>query len=414
MNKRLIWYAFVATLQGTQVACGVQEPIDTLSTASDELAAKCASVDPTGGLGSFQDFELVVDPSDPASQILFTAASGSNVIVARFDPFSGLATTAASVVATNFGGTAFLNGPEWARNPFGALGILYAGKSAAGVHDGVHAAWRAPQTTSWNTFNIDINGVPFPALTAPKLPASRPGTYPTGSPPFGRTTLGEFQPGNFTFQSAQVGSYGSLYYGKTTDLSAYARAMGWGLVGATAAHPTLDGYVFLSSCANSVCNLRQLQVDGFGGVMPGTVSVAAPNVNVPFNYDALVTAVHPSNKAVIVYAWAGTNIDVFEQPNFTQPLVKIATVAAGTGSQIHYRVVAGRNELVLHYLDKSTAATNGSYTSTLRLVNGAWVATPGKKISSAAGGSEFLYVPTVNRYALYSTSSTFQRCWVTP
>lgn len=385
-------------------ACVVSTVPIVLATDAVTAApsSNCTIADPSGVLASVGgDFEIAVDPQDPAGNAIFVAnlASGaSSVVAARINGVSGqVVNQTLTPIANNFLGQTKIQGPEFVQRPTGELGVLYAGPG------GVHAVFRSRIPAAWNDLVYDVTGAPTGG-SPPVLPASSDGAYPKGPLPLGQNTYGQWRG---TCQGICYGSFGSNV---TTDVVAVLTPQGF--TAASGAQSPRDGYVFLGLCdANDACGIYEAQIDNAGGFTEGSFQLLAEVNDAPAQ---LAAARHPVTGATVLFSDGGSRtIDVWQQPAGGGPLSLVAHVSANKHE--HFRAETSATQVVLHYLSAALLA-DGSFTIPVSANGTSLVAGASKKISSYGHGAEFLWLPAANKWALLyrGSGNVPTRCWVTP
>jgi hypothetical protein len=293
--------------------------LSTATTALAQANPTCINGDPSSVLAGINgDFEVQVDPQDPARNVIYTsnvATGASSVVVARIDGLSGQVVPGSlHVIANNYQGVTLINGPEFVQPPGGELGILYAGP------EGVHGAFRPLNTQVWYNFFFNLTGVPTNGSPS-KLPTSI-GAYPWPPIPLGQRTYGQYF-GNCSDNGPHVDwCYGALGFGVSTDVGAVLKPEGFS-VSYTVQSPR-DGYIFISACQDSNCGLFEGKIDNAGGLVLTTVSALTQQA--PVNVAA---ARHPVTGTTVVFSDHGSSlIDVWEQPASGGALKLIRSVPA--------------------------------------------------------------------------------------
>jgi hypothetical protein len=151
------------------------------AVTSDDSSSDCVDADPSSVLAGIQgDFELNVDPQDPAGNLIYISNVSnaqvfgpSSIVAARVDGVTGIVVPGSLItIANNFFGEAKANGPEFVELPTGELGVLYGGQG------GVHGVFRSATPTTWNGFGFDVYGTPIPPLQPPALFQHEPRSLP--------------------------------------------------------------------------------------------------------------------------------------------------------------------------------------------------------------------------------------------
>jgi hypothetical protein len=353
-------------------------------------------------LGKFGDFEITVDPTDPASNLLIVGNIGENlagtpIIVAQLDGYTGKLLAGPTVIAEDFTGIKIINGPEFAFSEYQNLGVLYAGPY------GVHAAWRFGG--SWDEFHYDVWGNTFPG-SPPPLPGTEPGRYPQGAPPFGVRTVAEFF-GRFNNQCPGR-CYGLLFDSVYTTLSTSLIPLGLEQ-GQSTLHPTADGYVIFSACEllSGACAVYEIAIDGSGGVLESTLQrLVEPDHRFRDMVDILAT-VHPSSKNIVVYGLSSDGFVILESSAAHVPLTLSRLFTDLPDEPIHMRITESPKALYLHFIDRR-GLDQGSYVSRYRKSPQA-----PKFISLRGTGAELVFMSAASRLALfYKEKKNFVRCWV--
>lgn len=384
-------------------ACVVSTVPIVLATDAVTAApsSDCSSADPKKVLTSVGgDFEIKADPQDSAGNLIFiaNAANGaSSVVAVRLNATSGQAVAGTrTTIANNFVGQSAINGPEFVQKPSGALGVLYAGDG------GVHAVFRGDIAGAWNDFRYNADATPTGGSPA-SLAATTDGNYP-GFQLAGLYTYSFFQ-GSCTSRCAA-----DFRFGTYTDFELVLNSLG--LTGSGAAPSPRDGYGFLTACdANANCGIYEAQIDGAGGFASGTFQLLAPTATAR---KAMASVRHPLTGTTVLFTEASSSaIDVWEQPAAGGPLTLIAEVPSVNGS--HYTALRGVDKVVLHYYGGGILK-NGSYTLPVTASGTTLVAGTSKLVSSQDAGSELVWLPAVDKWALYyrSSNNTMMRCWITP
>ena len=377
-----------------------------LSTATSSLAQvnpDCINADPSSVLAGINgDFELLVDPQDPAQNVIYISNVGSgasSVVVAHINGLSGQVVPGSlHVIADNYQGNTRINGPEFVQTPGGELGILYSGPG------GVHGAFRRSNAQVWYNFSFDLTGAPTNGSPS-KLPTSI-GAYPWPPIPLGQHTYGQYF-GNCSDNGAQPVDwcYGALGFGVSTDVGAVLKPQGFS-ISYTVQSPR-DGYIFISACQDSNCGLFEGKINNAGGLVLTTVSALTQQAPV-----WVAAARHPVTGTTVLFSDHGSNlIDVWEQPARGGALKKICSVPAVTGSY-HYTTKSDTTQVVLHYYGPQKGI-GGSYTIAVTASGRTLIAGNSKKISVFSNGTELIWLPAATAWAFYSYSP-FERCWVTP
>ena len=380
--------------------------------------SKCVDADPTLTLAGIKgDWELSVDPQDPAGGMIFASnvvfGEPSSVVVARLDGKTGMVEPSSlTQIATNFfvkqPKTNGRNGPEFAFTPQGNFGFLYAS------NDGVHGAFRSAVPAAWNDFKFDANGVRFRG-NPPALPATDDGAInaPSPSPPLQASTYGEFG-------GTCVGMcFGALGFGATTSVNTVALAQ-YGVTVTESTQSVNDGYVFFSGCDGSgFCGIYEGLIDNAGGFVPGTVHAVAQTSGSAAQQTDLVASRHPVTGTTILFSGDGQWVYVWEQHNAGDPLTLMGwtAIVEGDPSQhlgLHFRAEASNTQVVLNYLIDSGASA-GSYTVPVSENAGALVVGPSKLVGADWQLSEVDWLPAANKWAFFHFNhGRFIRCWIRP
>ena len=371
----------------------------------------CSAIDPTGVLaGITGDWQTSPDPDDPQGHVIFESnttgnvLATQNVVVAQIDGVTGMVVPGTlTVIADNFYGNSYINGPEWFRSPQGNLAVAYPGV------DGIYMAFRAEPPQSWSAFSYDYTGAPTNG-SPPPLPNTLPGTYITPPPR---------PPAEEAIYSSFGGDCNSLCYanyqgGPVTDVS---RVLGpQGYTAKFAAVAAWDGYIYYSACKTTGggCGLFIAALDGQGGLSGQTLLVSTGNQTLP----QIAAYRHPVTGTPVVFTPASpTTITVWTHAAPTAPLVQLATVPAALG-QSHYRVAASTTQVVLNFFVQNPGPnfTLGSYTIAVSAVNGVLSAAPANLISPYSSGSELTWYQAAGKWRIVyrRKSDNYVGCWVTP
>jgi hypothetical protein len=365
--------------------------------------SNCTNGDPSAVLAGIDgDFELAVDPQDPAQNVIYISnvvSGASSVVVARIDAQSGeVVSGSLHTIANNFNGNSIINGPEFVMQPGGQLGVIYAGPQ------GVHGVFRPAHPKAWYQFAFDVDGVPTNGAP-PALPTSI-GAYPMSSNPLGHNTYGQGLGSCSAAGEVSTDScYAALAFGSATNVDAVMAAQGF-TVQDTVQSPR-DGHLFISACGASSCGLYEAVIDNAGGFASG-VSQLAQTSQAPAN---IAAGRHPVTGTIVVFSQHGTTaIDVWEQSATGGPLTLIGTVPTSTDSH-HYTTGSDASQLVLHYYGPQRGK-GGSFTIAVTASGKTLVAGSSKLISPYNNGSELLWLPAADQWAFYDHG--MNRCWVTP
>ena len=356
------------------------------------------------------DFEIIVDPDDPAQNLLLVAntpsATGQDVVIARLDGATGaLLPDGLETIATNFEGSGAINGPEFAMQPSSSpssLGVLFAGNG------GVRAAWRSPGAVDearWRDFTVDVFGNSFSADQPPLLPSTEPNTYPAGSPPFHVSSYPSFN------GACTEGCLAYFGYGSATNISQLAQSLQVEVFGA-APHPVQSGGFFLSARnkGSSKCGLYSGQIDGSGGLVAGSFLKLA-SISSSRGNENLIAQVHPATGTILLFRSNGAKIELWHQSSPGAPLTFLSSVSHRSSKFGHFRADASTDQLVLNYTQASGAA-KGTYTL---VVNANLSPSRVKRLTTQSHGVELLYLPRAGQWATFTRSgSNFRRCWVVP
>ena len=388
--------------------------------ASSSISAEnCEAVLQIAGEPSakrFGDIEITADPEDPLDNLLFVVnigedqENGAKIFVAQLDRLTGLLTEEEpSLIAKNYVGERVINGPEFAYHPDYGTGVLFAGPY------GVHGAWRKRESLSWDAFDSDLYGFPFPKNNPPPLPGTTPLNYPKGSPPFGTTTFIEW-PG--ATGEKKAGNYADLTY---TPLNRAIEDLGYE-ADYTQLHPGEDGYIVFSGCSlprseTSNCGIFEVQIDGAGGLIPDTFLKLTPSNSVAAYSSTdklkIEAGIHPATREFVVFAKQEGKLDIWVADSVHSPASRFGTLNNLPRDASHFMQTSGANELLVHFIVRA-GIRRGSYLISYDGATVTW-----RKISQASAGSELVYFPANNRLALYykkpnptKTRTTLFRCWV--
>ncbi|MBS0562678.1 MAG: hypothetical protein JSR21_21730, partial [Proteobacteria bacterium] len=342
----------------------------TAATKGGSSTGNCTLVDPTNVLaGIAGDFELAADPDDPQGGVIFVSnttgrvLAQQNLVVAKLDGATGnLVPGSLTVVADNFYGNSYINGPEWFRSPQGNLGIIYPGPT------GMTMAMRSATPATWNAFSYDYTGAPSNGSPAP-LPNAIPGAYvmPPNQPPATESYYGEFG-----------GNCGSICYanyqgGTATDIGQVLSTQGYALVQVQPS--TWDGTFYYSACKSSggSCGIWTASIDGNGG-LTSQVQVLRTNNQAARQMAAYV---HPlTGQALLFTNGTATSIAVWTQAAPGAPLTQLAMVPVQPGA-IHFRAVASDTQVVLNFLvEPKRGVASGVYSIAVSAANGTMTAGP--------------------------------------
>jgi hypothetical protein len=408
------WRVLACTLAMIGVGCGTIEGDADVANTQDDLEG-CASADPDSVLVNVSgDFELTVDPNDGASNLIYisnVAWGASSVVAARVNGKTGRVVAGTlTTIAGNFKEDSVINGPEFIQKSTGELGVMYKGLG------GVHAVFRKAEPAAWNAFQFDVSGNPATA-NPPVLPTTSAGDIPGYGMPLQDTYM-QFTDSLYTRPRGRNGHYrtplfGPLDWGTPTNVAEVLH--GYGLNLEVAAQSTRDGYFFFGACdASGACALCEAAWDGEGGFYPGSfqrlasLAGAAPT--------GLVAATHPVTGTTVVFSndSSGGLINVWEQPAQGCALKRIGRVSAPAGT-VHFRAQADQSRVVLHFLVRK-GTLKGSYTVAVSARGSTLVAGPAKQISTAASGSELVWLPAINQWAIFKrvSGNALKRCWVNP
>jgi hypothetical protein len=128
----------------------------------------------------------------------------------------------------------------------------------------------------------------------------------------------------------------------------------------------------------------------------------------------MVAARHPLTGTTVVFSNNDSSaIDVWEQAEPGAPLKLLKRVPASEAT--HFRTLTDGNEVVLNYLVRS-GANAGSYTIPIGAAANGLVVGAGKKVSKHGSGTELVWLPAADKWAVFFRSFTggLQRCWITP
>lgn len=360
-------------------------------------------VDPSGELDKLNgDFEMIVDPQDPNGNLLYTVHGKdglSAVYVARIDGLTGmLIPESTTKIAANYYGERFWNGPEFIQQPNGPLGILYRGPN------GVHGVFRdfSPNDngpTTWNNFAFDVDGDPITGDPQPLL-STTVGRYPGVATPLGLKNYWEFD------TTTGKSFVGPLSGGQNTDLDQTLKAEGLQYSAHTMS--PRDGYVYMSASSSSGgSGIYEAQIDGAGGFTPGSLTKIATTPVVP--YTSIVAQRHPVTGSIVLFTRSKTSqlVSAWEQPSSGGQLTLIDQVM-GNGKIGHFRAEVDQSQVVLHYLVKQNrrgdtdAASSGGYALSVTATDADMlVASDIKKISAVSGSSELVWMPAIDKWALF-------------
>ncbi|MBS0560796.1 MAG: hypothetical protein JSR21_12145 [Proteobacteria bacterium] len=397
------------------LAAGVAAALPALAQTST-----CGTMDPTGVLaGVAGDFELTVDPDDPAGNVLFVSNiqpdffQYQNVVVAQIDATTGQTVPGSlTVVANNFKGNSSRNGPEWVRTPQGQLGAIYTSA------DGVHGVFRAAPPVSWNGFLYDYVGNPTLG-SPPVLPSSLPGFYDglPPKPPQKAATIPMYAPVP-TMNTCTNACYGYYNAGQSTDVTSVLQGQ-YGLwVGGVTQAPW-DSYLYVAACTQRtrICGIYQAQIDGQGG-FASVQSIATADYTLSSGSGLLQMAaeVHPVNGVPVLFTGETPRlISVWTQSAPGAPLTLLTRVAAPPGA-VHYRAYVSDTQVVLNFFVRNGPAL-GQYTLPVS-ANGSSL-TVGKVTQIYANslqGSEIQWYRGAQSWAVSfrGQDGIYRRCWFTP
>ncbi len=376
------------------------------SPAALAIPSGCSNSDPSGVVTSIKgDFELVGDPQDASSSIIYTANSvngAGSVVVARIDGSSGnLIAGSLTTVATNWLGESVINGPEFVQKPDGRVGILYAGPG------GVHGVFRSNPPLAWNDFAFSNSGSPV-GTSAPTLGPTIDGNYAGAGMIFKQNAYFEYP------ASADNAFFGSLTGGSLTNISATMTSAG--LTASTVAHSPRDRYVFMDATSSTLGpGIYEAEIDGSGGFTPSSLIRLTSTRATHLGRDDIRAIRHPVTNDTILFADAGVGgISVYSQAPSGGPLTLLKTVNSATST--HYRTEADMGKVVLHYYIKTgLTSKQGSYTLPVTASGGQLNVGSPKRISPKSNGAELVWFSSTNQWALfYRSTNEFTRCLVTP
>lgn len=359
----------------------------------------------------FGDFELTVDPADPRHNLLLTVNLGEfrgpddspkPIFVVRLSGETGRPIARPTLVATNYAGTNWLNGPEFLYDDETGLGILYQGPG------GVHAAWR-PQGR-WHDFVYDLWGDTFIG-NPPASPGTAPGRTPA-TPPFPTRLYLQFS--DDAADPCSRKCYGLVTDATTTAFDDAVAALGLRPGGAGTSvphpHPLAEDIVLFTACdALDIddCAVYEVAIDGAGGLVE--TSLARLSQRSPELRDArLEGGLHPITGQLIVYTMATSTLAVWKADTPHRPLARVARFYALPDRPAHLRLVTTSDALILHFIDRD-GDDRGSYISR-------YITQPSAPvwISEVASGAELVYMPVADRLALFyqSMQGRMERCWI--
>ena len=399
------------------------------------------------------NFELLEEPNDPR-YLLFTIHNGpdipdgvpplyvpretsdgkpiyNDILVARFNAVDGSLADGPVKVASNYQGVGFVNGPEFTQSD-GRLGVLFAGP------DGVHSVWREVGG-AWNAFTENEDGSPVEPdnigrLMAAPLAVTGPGRFPAGGDGFDHRGDVEFF--GLTLKDAcWEKCYGLLEAtsGTTTDVYQQAIAQGFKQYFYSTPVPDDPQGVIFAACRtmdDASCGLFRAEIDGFGGLSPARQIAQGGPYDI--HQEIVIADVLPlagggqrlvvlaagrvgqASESPIIDVWTCDDSNPFD----CQTMTLQARVPTSLGLN-HFRTVASRNALYLHYLIREDLpdAAKGGYLVEIR-DNGdgtARVIGPARVISKA-GGVELVWASIDNSLRLFFATPTgeFAMCRLDP
>ena len=240
----------------------------------------------------------------------------------------------------------------------------------------------------------------------PALPATSYRMYPGAGMRLGENILPQF---DGSFSSVSLGDMRS---NTMTALAPQTAALGFTVYGA--AFSPRDHYLLFSACdASNACGIYETKIDNSGVFVPNSLTKLA-NSPAATNVENMAAIRHPVTGSTILYANRGT-VDVWEQPAAGGPITLLKQVQAP--SNTHFRVESDNDKVVLHYLVR-TGSGAGTYTLPITAVNGKHVVGTVRKVSAQAAGTELIWLPAVNKWAVYyrdkTASGAMTRCWIEP
>ena len=387
-----------------------------LAWSGPACALDCADADPAGVTASvYGDFELTVDPDDPAQHMIFVdhVENGpSSIVVARMDGSTGqMEPGTLTTIADNFNGNKAINGPEFVMPPLSGLGTLYRNT------DGVHGVFRPVGSKIWNDFRLTIDAQAATA-SPPTLPSTYRQSYDYGGLPLGQNTYTLFQ-GPCTQRC-----FANMRGGVPTDAAAvFARMRLYTPASESLVQGSRDDDILAELCSranatNATCGVYAATIDGVGGFLapPLLLTVLPPFIGGLPRRIPLAVGPHPETKANIVFTVAshesGQAIDVYVQKDDTSPLTLVGSVPASGVD--HFRVVDNGAILVLHYLVRQGNLA-GSYVLSVSYVSGQYRIGGPNRISTVSDGAEVEYLPAARHFGIFTRTSLrpsrIQRCF---
>ncbi|MBS0560795.1 MAG: hypothetical protein JSR21_12140 [Proteobacteria bacterium] len=379
----------------------------------------CVNMDPSSVLaGVSGDFELTVDPDDPAAHVLFVSNlmansfKPQNVVVAQIDGLTGQVVAGSlRTVARNFQGNSNNNGAEWIRTPQGQLGIIYPGAN------GVYGVFRSAPPSVWSDFLYGWDGAPAQGVP-PVLPSSLPGYADAlpPKPPQQEATIPMYSP-IATQKTCSSACYGAYNAGVSTDVTPALLQRGLLVGGVT--QTIWDSWLYVAACTTrtQICGIYQAQIDGNGGF--GTVqSIATVTGIVPQPGGGLLQMVavqHPVSGATLLFSGeTPKQVSVWSHAAQGAPLTLLARVPVPAGA-VHYRAYANDTVALLNFYVRSGAAM-GQYTVTVSADGPSMTVGSATQISNHSPlTTELQWYPAAAKWAvsLQLTDGRYQRCWVT-
>jgi hypothetical protein len=417
LPRGLVRFAAAGLLVAAPGCSDVAEDTSTnaLGEQTSELSSNgCENADPSGQMANVGgDYEIVADPQDPNGSLILAsnrAEGRSGVVVVQIEGQGGkVVPNSLTTVADNYNGTNFYNGPEFVRQPSGALGLLFAGGGVIPATtqnpltgNGVYGVFRSANRGRWNDFGFAVGGARLPSSSGLRLTSSLESGYPGGSPILGQRSYPMFGRGcsGICYAAMDSGTFTDVYAGLATK----------GLTVSAATQSPDDGTVFMIACKTSApkdCGIYSATIDGRGGLV-GSTAIKVATAPAPEVMETMRAIRHPATGSIVLFAGAG----VWEQRAKGAQLTSIGKVNGPAGG--HYRSEADATSVVLHYLVRSGASA-GSYTVRVAEGGEGLAAESTKKIGTATAGAELIWLPNANRWALFSRSAgTFSRCWVAP
>ena len=270
------------------------------------------------------DFEVFVrDPMSPTSEVLMVNNDPNTgaVAVAKLNPITGGIVGSFQVIASDYQGNSYINGPEFVVAPEGAaidIGVVYPGPA------GVQGVFRDSSATHWYDFLWDQHGDSLGDDPKLDLSPTGPDIYPLAGYP---DRVGSFCVSCTTSVWNQpppshscYGDIDATHPDSLTDVETiledtlHAPPL---IVSAIAHHPKFKRGIAVSACQNnspsppSDCGIYRGEIDGSGGILSGFAAVqgAFPSGAPPEGGESLRGGVHPSspNDDVIWFAADATH-----------------------------------------------------------------------------------------------------------